>query len=566
MSPEYAKESWIARLWPKRLTLGFGVAVCTAVLITEMIFLIPAAYVWHKSNEREAIEQVRLAWYHTSDPAAFLTPEHKRRIGQRMIADGLVLGGVVYNSAGEVLTVFGERPTLDLNIARLSGINTQPSPNTEALDVHFEQEATNLAHDLILRLPTAPIQQATYNELRNFALSVLFIAGLTALLFIGASMLLVIRPLRAINTALRNAVENPDFADRYQLHMHRQDEIGQISNSLNMLLTSVSVVYQDELASMRRAIESFGFGILQYDHSDRLVAANPHALEQFGQKSFGALRKMNRNFAQPLARKGAKPRPIVDVLGDNSEPMLLTLHTDGGFFTAMAYCASVKRVDGSVMHRFVAVMEMDTLLQESRNALVDGQKAKASMKAAKVEAQEMRRLLESCLCLMEPAANDAENYEYSFLPDRILNGWYAEATSDGLVTGELEHGLLPSLSGNRVAIRKVLRQAMLLAYAYAPSARPVLKVDAVLEGDRVAFSIFDISKDRGARGGPRRKKSVDPTLPQAALLHALGQVGGEYVAAADGASQERATTVMFSLKAAEFGEFEVPSFALPKSA
>jgi hypothetical protein len=80
-----------------------------------------------------------------------------------------------------------------------------------------------------VRLPTEPIEAATFEQLRNFGLSVLFIAGLTAVLFIFASMLLVIRPLRAINKALRQAVENPDRADAYQLHMMRRDEIGQIS-------------------------------------------------------------------------------------------------------------------------------------------------------------------------------------------------------------------------------------------------------------------------------------------------------------------------------------------------
>lgn len=552
----------MTRLWPKRLTMGFGVAVCVAVLITEILFLIPAAHFWHKSNERSAVEQVRLAWYHSSDPAAFLSVEHKVRIGERMIGDGLVLGGVIYDSAGEVLAVFGERPLLDLSIARLSGMAVQQSPTSPAIDTHFSPEATGLSHHIIMRLPTDPIHQATYIELRNFGLSVLFIAGLTALLFILASMVLVIRPLRAINTALRNAVENPDFADKYQLHMRRRDEIGQISTSLNMLLTSVSVVYQDELASMKRAIEAFGFGIMQFDHNDRLVAANPQAMKLFKQDSFAKLRGMNRNCAQPLGSRGAKPQPLVHVLGDSSEPMLLTLHTDTGFFTAMAYCASVKRAEGSIIHRFVAIMEMDSLLSDSRQALTDAQKAQRAQQIAKVEVQEMRRLLEACLCLLEPAgAQDSGAVEASFLPDRILNDWYSEATRDGLVSGELEHGVLPSLSGNRSAIRKVMRQAMLLAYANAPASQPTLKVDAIDRGEQVTFTIMDVSADRPARGAIHRTKSIDPVLPKAALLHALKEAGGEFMSTR--ASGEPAK-VQFALKAAEHGEIDVPALPFAK--
>lgn len=559
-----SKVSWLAKLWPKRLTLGFGVAVCTAVLITEIIFLIPAAYFWHKANEGRAVETVRLAWYHASDPAAFLTAEHKTRLGERMIRDGLLLGGVVYDSAGAPLSVFGERPALDLNIARLSGVGVQASPNAPAIDVHLSPEETGLAHHIIVRLPTEPIEAATFQQLRNFGLSVLFIAGLTAVLFIFASMLLVIRPLRAINKALRQAVENPDRADAYQLHMMRRDEIGQISGSLNMLLTSVSVVFQDELSSLKKAIADFGFGILQYDHEDRLIAANAMAIELFKQDDFDRLRRMNRNCAQALGTRGQRPQPIVDLLGETREPMLLTLHTDTGFFTAMSYCANVKRPDGAVYHRFVAIMPMDDILDKSRRAITDTQKAKNALRLAKVEAQEMRRLLESCLCLMEPPKGSEDSFEFSFLPDRILNGWYQEASNDELVAGNLEHGYLPPLAGDRMAIRNVLRQAMLLAYSQTEAEKPVLKVDASKPSDgSVRFTISDVSAERDNVGVTRRPKNVDPTLPRAALQSALKKAGGAFVGME---TSDGAVKVSFSLKGAKPMGISEADFKLAHSA
>ncbi|MFK7793356.1 MAG: hypothetical protein AB8B88_11895 [Devosiaceae bacterium] len=560
-APEQASQSWLARLWPKRLTLGFGVAVCTAVLVTEIIFLIPTSHFWYKSNQVAAIEQVRLAWYHASDPAGFLTADHKARIGQRMAADGLVLGGVVYDSAGEPLAVFGERPILDINIARLSGQSVQQSPHAPALDVHFTPEQTGLSHHMVMRLPTEPIEQATALQLRNFGLSVLFIAGLTAILFILASMFLVIKPLRAINTSLRRAVENPDHADSYQIQMVRGDEIGQISQSLNMLLTSVSVVYQDELASMKRAIDGFDFAIMQFDHSDRLVAGNPKALEMFNQPDFNGLRTMNRNCAQPLGSRGARPRPLVDVLGDTSEPMLLTLHTDTGFFTGMAYGVSITRIDGSTLYRYVAIMEMDTLMKDSRKALTSAQKADTAMKTANVQTQEMRRLLESCLCLLEQSDAGSDDFDPSFLPDRILNGWYSEAVRDGLVTGELEHGMLPLLSGDKNAIRNVLRQAMLLAYAHTQAERPVLKVDAITAGEMIEFTILDVSEQRKDVGKTRRQKGVDPTLPQAALIKALSRAGGSFGTV----KTNGVVAVSFSLTAAKMGEIPVPASPFAKA-
>ena len=551
---DYKKTPLLARLWPKRLTLGFGVAVCTAVLITEVIFLIPAAHFWHKSNQVKAIESVRMAWYHSSDPAAFLTAQHKARIGERMIRDGLLLGGVVFDSAGQPVAVFGERPALDLNIARLAGVDVQESPTTSALDVHYAPEDTGLSHHIVVRLPAEPIEAATIEQLRNFGLSVLFIAGLTAILFIFASMLLVIRPLRAINKSLRMAVDDPDRADRYQVHLGRRDEIGQISKSLNMLLTSVSVVYQDELASLKHAIDGFGFGIVRFNREGLITSANPEALKQFKQPDFNSLRGMNPNCAQPLGARGTPPAPLLDVLGETSEPMLLNLHTETGFFTVMAFCSTLRDPNGDPKHRFVAIMDMDEILYDSRKALTTAEKARTALRVANREVQELRRLLESCLCLMEPPSTGIEAFQEKFLPDRILNGWYNEALRDGMVTGELEHGILPPLAGNRKAIRNVLRQAMLLVYAHTESDRPVLKVTGdKYAGGVVEFTIVDVTHDREDKLPSRRRKAVDPTLPHAALKSAIKRAEGKIVAVV---TEGNAPRVTFTLKAAASGPSE----------
>ncbi len=520
--------SWFARLWPKRLTLGFGIVVCTAVLITEVIFLIPAAYFWHKDNQAQAIETVRQAWYHSSNPSAFLSAEEKSRVGERMVRDGLLLGGVVFDSAGEPLAVFGERPVLDLNIARLSGVNAQPSPTTPAIDLHLPPAETQMSNHLIVRLPTGPIDEATYVQLRNFGLSVLFIAGLTAALFIAASMLMVIRPMRAINDALRKAIEDPYSADQYRLSSNRGDEIGQISRSLNMLLTSVSVVFQDELASLKHANEEFGFGILQYDNEDRLVAANPAALAMLEHNDLEGLKSMNRNCAQPLGAKRAVPQPLVDLLGETKDPMLVTLHMGAEEFTAMAFCSTVRRSDGAITSRSVALIAMDDVLSDARQAISGQQKARKELQSALIEKRELRRLLESCLCLLEEPASSEEE-QVKFLPDRVLNDWYQEAQRDDMVSGTLEHGVLHPLMGHPQVVRNVLRQAMLLAYSQTQADKPALKVVSTYDtSNQVEFTITDVSDARGDVGKKRRTKGVDPTLPLAALQSALQSCGGSY--------------------------------------
>ena len=564
-SSEHTKTPWLARLWPRKLTLGFGVAVCTAVLITEAIFLIPASYVWHRGNQAEAIETVRMAWYHSSDPAAFLSAEHKTRIGERMMRDGLLLGGVIYDGTGEPLSAFGERPLLDLNIARLSGVSIQSSPSSPAIDVHFTPEQTGLSHNIIVRLPTAPIEATTIRELREFALNVLFIAGLTALLFILASMLLVIRPLRAINTALRKAVQDPDQADAYKIHLTRRDEIGQIASSLNMLLTSVSVVYQDELSALKRANEDFGFGILHFDHEDRLVDANPMALKLFKQDDFAGLRRMNRNCAQPMGANDTRPIPILDLLGESSEPMLLTLHTDTSFFTALTFCATIKRPDGEITHRFVAIVAMDEILDTSRRAISSSLRAKDAIGAANKQVREMRRLMESCLCLIESEGGGEVVHDPNIVPDQIFRDWYKEAIEDELVTGKLVLDYLPPLAGDLRTVRNALRQAMFLAYAKSELERPVFKVETIKKGQgQTQFKIVDVTTSQpGGKNAPQRKTSIDSTLPKAALVKALARAGGSFDALM---TTEGSVRVLITMNTAQSKSDADSTAALAKSA
>jgi PAS domain-containing protein len=437
--------AWWARLLPRKLATCFGMAVCAAVLLTEAVFLLGASQFWRSSHQAQAIERVREAWYHASDPASFMTPEQVTLRGERMVRDGLLLGGMIYDSVGDPLAVFGQRPNLRLSLSRLSGVSVQRSSSASAVDAHLSPQQTGLAHHLIVRLPSGPIDAATSGPVREFGLSVLIIAGFSALLVMLASFLLVIRPLRAINNALREAVLNPDQADRYQLPVRRQDELGQIAGAMNMLFNSVSVVYQDELASMQRAIEGFGFAILQYDHEGRMIAANPSAMTIFNVQDFMALRSMNRNCASPLGAKTSMPQPLPDLLGRSDKPMLVTIHMDEGYFTAMAYSVAIRRGDGAPSRHLVAVMPMDDMMRESRRAIIGAKKSDAQVRSLSLEVQEMRRLLESCLCLLEPAPKSNETAPLSIMPDRILNSWYSEAARDGLVAGKLEHGLLPPM-------------------------------------------------------------------------------------------------------------------------
>lgn len=507
---------------PRKLAIALAFCMAGALAIAEGLYLAPSLYFWTKSHEAEAIERVRFAWYQASDPGSFLSIDEKSRFARRMINDGLITGGVLYDSAGDPLAVFGERPLLDLSLARLSGVKVQHSPNTDAFDVHLSPSETGLAHDLILRLPNAPVEAATAAQMREFGLSVLMIAALTAVLFLIACWMVIIQPLKRINAALRGAVRNPDRADSYVLATHRRDEIGQIATSLDLLLASFASLFHNELATLKGAHDGFAFGIIQFGEDQVPVAANPAALRLFSVDDIEGLRRVNMNCASLIGAKRSEPGNLLEVLDGARVPALLGLHVDAGMVTALGYPTRARSAEDEPESTFIALVPIDELMRDARKALGEAKRADVRLRLQSAELQEMRRQMEACLCLLEAAsAGDPSEKAEAVLPDRILNNWYSDAARDGLVSGKLEHGLLPRVHGRPSAIRKILRQALLLVYAHTDMERPFLKVDAEPLGDgTMEIIIRDVSADRIGTG-EKRKKSIDPTLPRAAMLQTL---------------------------------------------
>ena len=539
---------WWGRLTPKGLTARLAMAVCAALLLTEALFLLPSAQMWQRGNRDDLVDQVRFAWYHASNPASFLTSDDKRRIGQRMVNDGLILGGTVYDAAGERLTAFGQRPELELSLARLSGVRLQESTDGSAFDVHLSPDETGLAHDLVIRIPSGPVVAATRDQVQRFGLSLLLIAGLTAFLFVFATHAILIRPLRRINDALGDVARHPERAAARRLTMVRRDELGEMATSADMLFASLSSVYHDELGSMKGALDAFGFALLQFDAEDRLAMANGPALRLFAVDDVAGFANTERNCASIIGARRSEPRPMTDLFEAGKTPLLIGLHVPSGVVTALVYPAKLDTGEAAPGTRFLAIVPVDDLMRDARKALVEAKRTDTRYRAQAAELQEMRRLLESCLCLLEAPSVDAATAGEPLLPDRILNTWYNDAARDGLVSGKLEHGLLPRIVGHPEMLRNVLRQAMLLVYAQTEAERPFLKVDAKpRDGGTLQFVIQDVSSKR-VGGGGKRRKSVDPTLPRAALMQALARVGGSFVSLE---RKDEGAELVFTVRAAK---------------
>lgn len=520
--------------------MSFALALGIAILITEVLVLVPSAYFWRTANQNAAIEEVRSAWYHASHPAVRLEPDDKQVIGQRLVQDGLLLGGIVFDDAGEPLVAFGQRPQLDLNLARLSGVSVQETDNAHAFDVHLAPQQTGLSNHLVVRLPSEPVNQATVTQLRDFAISLLLLVGLSAFMFAVLAWLMFIRPVRAMNSILGRVVDPQAQDTTSRFRSHRPDELGELGRSLDTLLDAVTGVYLEELSTMRGALDELGFAVLQYDETGQVVSINRETQKLFSAADLDEFRRLPTDCVSPVGSKRSEPRPILEVAAVGKPPQLVALHVTTGLVTALLYSAQLKDSGGENKGNFVAIIAIEGLMRDARKALVEAKRIETRNKSLAAEREELKRLLESCLCLLE-VGQRRESAKEATLPDRILNGWYNEAASDGLVSGKLEHGLLPKVLGEPEALRSVFRQSMLLVYTKTEAERPFLKVDAELgENDALQIIVSDVSSQRIGKG-ETRNKSIDSTLPTAALAGALGQFQGKIL------SFER-TTIGWELK------------------
>jgi PAS domain-containing protein len=520
------------------VALTFGVAFVGAALAGAGVAAM-AGSAWQREEARR-LEHAALQLLRANvDVTAFPTVPETIRIGERLMATSFVRGGIVHNALGDEVGSFGQRPLLTVLTARREGVTSLASPDRSHVDVLYPAEASGLAHPVVLRLDASAVAAAVAARLRDAAVAIAA-AALACAAFVAALLfLLVVKPVLRLRDAAAAATDRPDRADEARIGSTRRDELGEASRALDLLLTSVSLVHQEDLAAHDETTRRSTSAVLAFEPGGRLLTANPAALTLFGAATVDDLARGSGAWIR-LPESGDRVSPL-DLLARGEASRMVEIETPRGMRRCNFDGATIRRRSGSVLRHVVTLLDLTRHLAYADSLDAECAKLSRQLEEDQRRLAEMRGLFESCLVILShargadvvpepaPVADDAP----VVVTERIVNAWYAQACRTGTAQARLEHGVLPNLRGEASDVALVFRQALLHVASRARVVRPAVAVEARRDG---AMAIFEVREVAGSEASEPRGPS-DPTggpVAQLGLALALARCGGHLVSRVDG--------------------------------
>ncbi len=508
-------------------------AALWGLVIAEIVILVPSLFIWHR-EQTALVETNTLALVKANvDQTSFPTVEQTVRMGERLLRFSNVRGGSVFNAVGEQVAAFGEVPGLTFSTVRSENITRLRTGDGTRLDVFFPREATGLANAVVLRVDSSRIDSEVFARAIDKGQSIFLSATVAALAIIIILSFGIVRPLVRLRDSATAATDNPDQAEQYRLKWKRGDELGEASRAFDMLLTAVSVTYQEDLAAGQIAVEKSHFGIIAYDRNGRLTAANPASLRLFGVRSVDELVALGPDRIRVITPTGSMDVSPVALLSNGDLTQSAMVITTTSLKRCQMSGVIIRKRNGQILRHVITLVDVtkQAYYTEALENEVGRWQAEAAQSRKSVA--EMRAMFESCLVLLQATSNAApaagvEGEEIPIaLTDRIVNLWYSDAHKAGLVEGRLEHGVLPPVRGHAEDVEAVFRQAMTLVYTRSSSERAALRVSAeTIANELATFTITEVPSSANQKTRTGAVIAAGRSIALAGLGIALRKVGG----------------------------------------
>lgn len=519
-----------------RVNLLLGIVVFLIVTLVQGIHLFFAYEVLRRDAvlrlESEALTAIRS----NLEPTAFPNAAETLAIGERLMRHSAVRGGIVTNALGDEVAAFGARPQLAFAQAMREGSRSGPAAGGTASDLLLTAQATGLAFPIILRLDTRAAIASATQQVQSAALAALAISFGASLLASLAFTFVVVRPIVRLARAATAAADDPTRADMQRLNWTRRDELGDAGRALDLLIMGLSVVYQEDLAATREAVQRSNFANLTYDPTGRLMSANPAALKLFGVETVEDLSNLRQDYLELETENGRIQSTPLDVVTQGEFSDVVTVSTPRGDRRCHLDATTVVKKSGAVMRHTLTLSDLTKQLTYADHLKGECTRLQAARSEDRRRIAEMKGLFESCLVILSRAIGIESAPKPAAIPEtaptvvteRIVTQWFADARRNGLVQGRLEHEVLPPVRGTTETVENVFRQAMLAVHTRASTLKPGLAIDSELRGADIWFQVSEIDPGTLAERvtGTSQPPGQAAALSHMALTQALAAAGG----------------------------------------
>jgi hypothetical protein len=544
-------------LIPRSMTKGLGFVYAILFAGFSSLSIFPVYQLNYDRVVQAEINKITFFWFHTifeKAPDSANQQEYDRLFlknqGKDFVRRKIIKGGAIFDKHGEAQAIFGNKPSLSVDEARADNIERFLHHDQAYLDVHIASQATNLPYDMIVTFDNKNFIEKAKHETQRSMLIIFGFFGIVALFMYASVYFYIVLPLRKIITR--------KYIVAASSKQWRHDEIALLAERLMSSTMALTHLNNDNLTLFMRQNEIQSLPCLGYDKNGYLTYLNRAAMQFFTISSLEEAQQLPRDFMLvPSSMDGKKYRQnVLGLLAQGNRLCECEISHQGQTIGCLIDGVVLNDSQSSPCYYSLTIVTLDTVASRLRILTDKNTALLKDISLFDVKQMELKQLLESCLCLLsgaKPSEKGDEDFEDAILPDRIINEWYEDARKAKLVSGRLEHSLLPVLKGSRDNVRDIFRQGLLLVYARTSIDRPTLAIDTSIEGNMAIFKVHDIS-DHRAGGGAGRVKNVDWNLPYAALLKALQRNQGRLIQL--GPEKETAF-VRFALPASQTQDIEI---------
>lgn len=526
-----------------KLRLGgiFVAAALVSILLAETVVFVHTLY--HRESDlldemtSHVTTVVRAATIRNT--LTDLTEKKTIEILEKLVAMVPVMGGRLYDTLGDPAGSFGVEPELSRRAVASSGLQALRSANGNYYDIYLSQAHVGLPFDLILRLDTSNLQQLLGEYQQHELSKSLFISGISISIMLILITLLIIQPIIKMRRAISAATLHPERSSNFLLRWRRKDEIGEMGRAIDKLLSTVSSLYQNDLAAARDAIEQAKSPIIQYDHTGRLIAANPAALLLFSAKSVEDMARMDQNFLVLPNRDSdqhysvtSSVEEILNTPGKGSYMDEGLVVFNGIEIPTLIIARPVHKKNGEILRYFANLVDISEKIFKQNQMASEISRLTMEKIRNNHRIESMKMVLESCIILLEAvkAEETKDDERKSVMADRVVTQWYRDAQDSGLIDqSELEYGILPVVRGRPENLSKLFRQALTLTFMKSSFEKPSLAINTItISKTRTQFTIRDKSFDDGlSHALEDRSLSTEWRICLAAFQKMLALEGGE---------------------------------------
>ncbi|MCC2112673.1 MAG: hypothetical protein KDJ16_11625 [Hyphomicrobiales bacterium] len=400
---------------------------------------------------KNILKEIKTAILFATSPLKAPTTRELEYVGRRLVLEGVVVGGYIVDESDRLVGKFGNNLPDAEYIAEVNQSTNRQTADGRFIDMRYSGIPSGFAYDFVVRVDRRQNHDAALiGVLKNTTAGIIGVA-LGLALFFAAFIYLAVRPLARLRDGVINAISDIENADKHLLDCQRRDEIGEVTNSINMLISAASSSRREETEAFGKFMEESDIPIIKLVDGRTVDYANDAANEFFGIQSLDEFR--DHGWPAVTGSNGAGDRFIGEYVDEGKKSRLVTVRTNFGARQVKLVIAEHQAAHSSHRSTMLIMFDIYRFVRAVNRHKADAENAIEERRSAEKMAAFKAFQLDGLIRYIERIANSKaasddnpkSGTEFTLLPDRCIQSWHTAAREEGIVSGPLEYDILPGI-------------------------------------------------------------------------------------------------------------------------